>query len=101
VHRLSGIALSLYLFLHLYALGTLRDPERFEAFIALTRSPIVKSLEFLLLVAVAAHSINGVRVTLLESGAPTRLQKPLFLVGAIAFCAVLAAGALALFGGIP
>jgi succinate dehydrogenase / fumarate reductase cytochrome b subunit len=99
IHRATGIALTLYIFAHLYVLSSLHDPSRFERMTELAHSPFVKLLELGLLVAVAAHAINGARVTVLELGAPTALQKPLFWAGAAAVLGIMGAGAVFMFGG--
>lgn len=46
----------------------------------LMKSPVIKFFEVGLLTIIAWHSLNGIRVTLLESGLATRLHKPLFRI---------------------
>lgn len=78
IHRVSGVLLALYIFAHIYVLSSLRDPARFESLMQLMQTPLVKLAELGLLALVAAHTLNGIRVTLLEMGVPGRLQKPMF-----------------------
>jgi succinate dehydrogenase / fumarate reductase cytochrome b subunit len=99
VHRFTGIALTLYIFVHLYVLSSLRDPERFESMMGLMQNPLVKLGELGLLALVAAHALNGVRVTLLEFGMPTRLHKPAAILGAAGLAVLLMTGLLVFFGG--
>jgi succinate dehydrogenase / fumarate reductase cytochrome b subunit len=99
LHRLAGAALTGYLFLHMHVLASLRDPERFAALMALMKHPLVKAGELGLLALVLLHGLNGLRVTLLELGLPTRTQKPLFYGGMALGAFVLVAGAFVLFGG--
>ncbi len=95
IHRVSGIALTLYIFLHLYVLSNLKDPEKFDAIMRTLNNPLIKIGEIGLLFLVAAHSLNGVRLTLLDVGLPTRLQKPLFWI------AVVICGCILIFGIRP
>ena len=89
IHRVTGILLTLYIFLHLYVLSSLRDPSRYEALMQTMRTPFVRLLEAGLLGLVIGHGLNGLRLTLIDMGLPTRLQKPLFWaafgVGAVLF----------------
>lgn len=63
VHRVSGIALALFLPLHFWALSTALDTE---AFMDWTRQPLVKVAEWAVVVALAAHLGGGIRVLALE-----------------------------------
>lgn len=66
LHRITGLALVLYLILHVWGLKSLSDPEAFNNFIAHYHSPLVKFLEFLLLGAVIYHGLNGLRIVLID-----------------------------------
>jgi succinate dehydrogenase subunit D len=63
VHRVSGIALALFLPLHFWALG--RGLE-LDAFLRWTEQPLVKASEWAIVVALAAHLGGGVRVLAVE-----------------------------------
>jgi len=63
VHRLSGIALALFLPVHFWALG---DALQLDAFLAWTDQPMVKFAEWGLVVLLAAHLGAGLRVLALE-----------------------------------
>jgi fumarate reductase subunit D len=63
VHRVSGIALALFLPLHFWALSTALE---LDAFLAWTRQPAVKVAEWGIVVALAAHLAAGLRVLALE-----------------------------------
>ncbi len=78
IHRLTGITLTFYIFLHLYVLSHLRDPVQYTSLMVLMRSPLLKMTEAGLLGLVIGHAFNGVWLTLLELGLPTRLQKKVF-----------------------
>jgi succinate dehydrogenase / fumarate reductase cytochrome b subunit len=89
IHRITGIALTFYIFLHLYVLSSLRDPARYEAVMNTMRTPFARLLEAGLLGLVIGHGFNGLRLTLIDMGISTKLQKPLFwaafAVGAVLF----------------
>ena len=63
VHRVSGIALALFLPLHFWALSTALE---MDAFLVWTRQPLVKLGEWAIVVALAAHLAGGLRVLALE-----------------------------------
>lgn len=92
VHRLSGIALTLFLPLHFLALGTaVAGADRLESFLALTENPVVKALEWGLVIALSVHLACGLRVLVIEF-LPAR-EKTAVTVAAC-FAAALASGLL-------
>ncbi len=67
VHRLSGIALALFLPLHFWALGSALDGEaRLSSFLSWTEQPLVRLGEWAIVVALATHLGAGLRVLALE-----------------------------------
>jgi fumarate reductase subunit D len=67
LHRLSGLALAIFLPLHFLALATaLRGAAAFDSFLTVTRNPVVKTLEFALVLALATHMMLGLRVLAIE-----------------------------------
>jgi fumarate reductase subunit D len=93
VHRVSGIALALFLPLHFWTLG---DALHLESFIAWTQQPLVKLGEWLIVVALAAHLGGGLRVLALEFLAWREWQKSLAAAAAALALGVGLAFALAL-----
>ena len=63
VHRVSGVALAIFLPLHFWTLG---NALQLEGFLAWTQQPLVKLGEWLIVVALAAHLGGGLRVLALE-----------------------------------
>ena len=63
VHRISGIALALFLPLHFWALSSALE---LDAFLEWTRQPLVRLAEWGIVVALAAHLAGGLRVLALE-----------------------------------
>jgi len=67
LHRLSGIALAIFLPLHFLALATALDGAgALDSFLAVTRTPLVKASECMLVAALAMHMTLGLRVLAIE-----------------------------------
>jgi len=79
LHRLSGIGLVAYLFLHLALLNQLRQgPQAWNGFLELMRSPLVLLLDALLFFGVLIHGLNGLRLILVGLGLLLPYQKHIF-----------------------
>ena len=90
VHRISGIALALFLPVHFLALGTaIRGEAELDEFLRWTHQPLVVAGEWVLVFLLAAHLAGGLRVLALEFLPWREWQKT--LAAAAAFIA-LAAG---------
>jgi len=63
VHRVSGIALALFLPAHFWVLGQGLEMDRLLRW---TEQPLVKAAEWVLVVLLAAHLGGGLRVLALE-----------------------------------
>lgn len=85
--------MTFYIFLHLYVLSHLRNPLEYASMMEIMRSPLMKLTEAGLLGLVIGHAFNGLRLTILELGASTKLQKKLF------WSAFFFGGLIFLFGG--
>ncbi|CUT04101.1 succinate dehydrogenase, cytochrome b556 subunit [Candidatus Kryptobacter tengchongensis] len=90
IHRISGLALTAYLYVHIYALSTLtKGKEAFDAEMALFQKPLFKLLEWLLFAFVLAHTLNGIRIVLVDFGKGAYYHKKAFaylmIIGIIAF----------------
>jgi succinate dehydrogenase/fumarate reductase cytochrome b subunit len=66
LHRLSGICLFLFLWMHIYTLSFLSDPEKFDVKVAWLDRIGLSYLEWLLAVPVIFHALNGGRLILYE-----------------------------------
>ena len=90
VHRLSGLALALFLPFHFWALGqALQGEARLEGFLRWTDQPLVKFAEIGLVLLLAMHLTGGLRLLALEFLAWRDWQKSLL---ACAAGAAIAAG---------
>lgn len=92
VHRVSGIALALFLPAHFLALGTALSGEaRLDEFLRWTDRPLVKAAEWILVMLLAAHLAGGLRLLALEFLPWREWQK---VLAAVAAGFALAAGLL-------
>jgi len=67
VHRISGIALALFLPIHFYVLAlALKDKAVLDELLHWTQSPAIKLAEFGLVFLLAVHFFGGIRLMALE-----------------------------------
>jgi fumarate reductase subunit D len=68
IHRLSGLALAIFLPLHFMALGLAIDGEaKLESFLRWTEQPWVKFSESGLVFLLTVHLLGGLRVMVIEN----------------------------------
>ncbi len=89
-HRVSGLALIGYLFLHIYSLSTLtQGREVFEKKMQSFLSPPFLAMEWFLFIIVLFHSLNGVRIVLVDWADGAKYHKSLYrfswIIGIILF----------------
>jgi fumarate reductase subunit D len=90
LHRLSGLALALFLPLHFWVLAmAMTDPARLDGFLHMTENGIVKLAEFGLVFLLAVHMFGGLRVMAMEWLPWTPPQKTL-AAGAVAMSFLIA-----------
>lgn len=90
LHRISGLALALFLPVHLYVLSlALQGAAHLDGFLLWTEHPLVKAAEVILVVLLAAHLTGGLRLLALELLPYAPHQKSRI---ALAFGAALAVG---------
>jgi len=90
LHRITGILLSTYLVIHIWIVRTVsHGPEGFDKMMAAVQTPVFLLFELGLLGTVLYHSLNGIRLLLIDFGWGSRHQKGLFylffVVGTICF----------------
>ena len=67
LHRLSGLALALFLPLHFWVLAmAMTNPARLDGFLTLTEASVVKLAEFGLVFLLAVHMFGGLRLMAME-----------------------------------
>jgi fumarate reductase subunit D len=83
VHRLSGLALAIFLPFHFLALGLAIEGEAsLEKFLRWSDQPLVKLAESGLIFLLMVHMLGGVRVLVIENFAWRDRQKELATVAA-------------------
>lgn len=102
LHRISGLALSGYLLLHLYDLrGAQRSAAAFDEALAAFRTPFWRVMDLLLLLAVAYHMLNGIRLLLFDAGRGLRHQRQLFWLAFGLTIAIFLFSAVMVFTHLP
>jgi len=90
VHRLSGLALAMFLPAHFYVMGLALNREaELESFLRWSEQPVVVAAEWVLVMLLAAHMAGGLRLLALELLPWRNWQKTL---AALAAAFALAAG---------
>ncbi len=84
-HRLSGLALALFLPLHFWAMGqAIHGEAALEGFLRFTDRAVFKFGEWGLVVLLSLHLMGGVRLLLIEFGPWSGLRKN-WIAGAAGF----------------
>jgi succinate dehydrogenase / fumarate reductase cytochrome b subunit len=84
LNRLTGLGLVAYLYLHLIVLSTLlRGPEAWDGLVAVFRRPVFLALDVLLVLGLAVHGLNGLRVVLVGSGLLVDRHKALLVAAGV------------------
>ena len=93
VHRLSGVALAVFLPLHFLVLGqALNGAEALDGVLAWTDGPLVKASEVALVFLLAAHLGGGLRLLLAEFAGWNATWQPALIAtatGIATLCALL------------
>ena len=80
LNRVTALGLTLYLLMHLVALGQLaKGADAYDGFIALVKNPLFKLGELLVIAAGVIHGLNGIRIALNSFGIGVRRQKSTFI----------------------
>jgi succinate dehydrogenase / fumarate reductase cytochrome b subunit len=96
LRRLTGLALVLYLFAHLWVIGSaLEGPQVFDARLAAVQTPFFKVAEVALLAAVFYHAFDGLRLLLVNWFKVTDYRRSMF------YAAFVLAALMTVAGGVP
>jgi len=97
--RISGGLLIFYLGLHIYVLHFLSEGSKeFDRLMLTMQHPIFKLLEIGLLGVVIYHSLNGVRILIIDFGRGAWYHKKLFWWFAAVGFAIFVAGTIPILG---
>lgn len=97
LHRITGVALTIYIFLHIWTLSAVKDGEAaFNHSLDKWDNLVGHLFEYLLLLAVAYHLFNGIRVTFVDIMRFTKQQKRM-LAWVIVFTVIVAIVSLTIF----
>ena len=97
LHRLTGVALALYLLPHFVSIhSSQQGAQLFDQELDIYTAPIFKFSEYLLVLTVAYHLFNGLRIIAIDCFNVTGHQKLLFWL-AMSGCAVVLVSASILF----
>ena len=83
LHRASGLALAVFLPVHLYVLSMAIDGARLDGFLRWAELPLVKAGEVGLVVLLAAHLAGGLRILTVEFLPWRDWQKTLVVIVAV------------------
>ena len=101
LHRITGLGLMFYLYLHILALTALQEgPEAFNAEMELFKSPIFMFLEWALFGLVLFHSFNGFRIVLIDLAEGAKYHKKLLYWLTAISIALFAGMGYVIFSGI-
>jgi succinate dehydrogenase / fumarate reductase cytochrome b subunit len=94
LHRITGLVIVCYLYLHLGVLSMLLiGGSAWSSFLSLVTAKSFLALEVVLVAAVLFHGLNGIRVALVGSGLAVPRERALFWAGtAVGTAAMIYAG---------
>lgn len=99
IHRLTGIGLTVYIIVHIYAVSSLqRGKEAFDTEMKLFSSPFFLFLEWALGALVVYHALNGIRIVLIDLGSGSKYHKPLYYATWTVGIVLLVVMAILIFG---
>jgi succinate dehydrogenase / fumarate reductase cytochrome b subunit len=86
LHRISGLMLLMYLFTHLWVLGSANaGKEAFNERLQLVQSPLFHFLEIGLILVVFYHMVNGLTITIMDFFDLSRKHKTLVAISVVVF----------------
>ena len=97
LHRITGVALAVYLLPHFISINSARGGrDAFDAALGWYTGPLIAASEFVLVLAVAFHMFNGIRIIAVDFFDLSHRQKVLFWL-VMAGCAAVLLGASLVF----
>ena len=101
LHRLTGIALVIYLYVHLGILSMLLvGRSAWHSFLDVVTATGFLVFDVLLILVLLFHALNGIRVALVGSGVAVTRERALFWAGTLIGACLIVLAALHVFGAI-
>lgn len=89
IQRITGIALAVFLVLHILTISAYRHGEKaFNESVGKFDNTFGHFIEYLLLLAVLSHLLNGIRITLVDFFSLSKFQEELFVWCTIIFAVI-------------
>ncbi len=93
IHRVTGVAVTVFLFLHIFTLSSVfRGKDAYDYAISKFDTTSGYIFQYVLLLAVAVHLLNGIRITVVDFWGLTRIQKKLLWISLLVFLVIAAVG---------
>ena len=93
IHRVTGVAVTIFLFLHIFTLSSVfRGKDAYDYAISMFDTKFGYILQYALLLAVAIHLLNGIRITVADFWCLSRIQKKLLWISLLGFLLIAAVG---------
>jgi len=101
LHRITGLVIVFYLYLHLGVLSMLLvGRSAWGSFLSLVTAKSFLALEVVLIAAVLFHGLNGIRVAFVGSGIGVRRERAMFWGGTVLGTAAVVFAALDILGAL-
>jgi len=86
LHRITGLMLLAYLFMHLWVLGSANaGSEAFNERLKMVQSPLFHFLEIGLILVVFYHMVNGLTITIMDFFDLSKKHKTLIAISVVIF----------------
>ena len=93
IHRVTGVAVTVFLFLHIFTLSSVfRGKDAYDYAISKFDTKSGYIFQYVLLLAIAVHLLNGIRITIADFWGLTRSQKKLLWISLFAFSIIAVIG---------
>lgn len=82
LHRISGILLTIYLFMHilLHSTALIFGKDAYDRLAKSMDNPLAHLFELFIIITAALHLLNGIRLIFIDIFPLTRFQKQLFFI---------------------
>ena len=101
LHRVTGLVIVVYLYLHLGVLSMLLiGSSAWGSFLSVVTAKSFLALEVVLIAAVLFHGLNGIRVALVGSGLAVSRERTMFWAGTAVGTAAVIFAALHILGAL-